>query len=67
MRARTDGKDIVSWLLQVFLARPALTAYALGRLGRRPTQRGSLGRVLADLDPASRVVDPRYLLRLLAP
>jgi flavin-dependent dehydrogenase len=67
MRARTDGKDIVSWLLQAFLARPALAGYALGRLGRREDLRETFSRVLADLEPASRAVDPRYLLRVLAP
>jgi flavin-dependent dehydrogenase len=67
MRARFDGKDALSWLLQGFLARPELAAYAVTRLGRRGALARTFNAVLTDLAPASRALDPRFLLRLLAP
>ncbi len=67
LRARLRNKDLVSWLLQLFLARPELLNYGLRRLGRRPAQRNTLRRVLTDELPASRVLDPRFLVGLLRP
>jgi flavin-dependent dehydrogenase len=67
MRARFRGKDALSLLLQGFLAWPAAAGYALDRLDRRPALREAFGRVLSDLDPASRALDPRFLARVLAP
>jgi menaquinone-9 beta-reductase len=67
LRARFRSKDVVSWLLQLFLFQPALARYALARLERRPLARRTLADGLADLVPASRLVDPRFHLRLLAP
>jgi flavin-dependent dehydrogenase len=59
-------KDLVSWLLQVFLSQPLLLDYAVRRLDSRALGR-TFGRVLADLEPARRVLDPRYLAAVLRP
>ena len=67
LRARFRGKDIVSWLLQLFLFQPELAGYALRRLARRDSVRRTFARGLADRRPASELVDPRFHLRLLAP
>jgi menaquinone-9 beta-reductase len=67
MRRRFAGKDAVSWLVQVFLARPALFEYAARRVASRPRVRATMGLVMGDLIPASRALDPRYLAALLAP
>ncbi len=67
VRARFAAKDGVSLLVQAFLARPALFEYAAARLVRRRGLGHTLEAVLADLVPASRVLDPRFLLGLLAP
>lgn len=67
LRARFRSKDIVSWLLQLFLLQPHLTRYALARLARRDAARAILARGLADLTPASELVDPRFHVRMLAP
>ena len=67
LRSRFLSKDIVSWILQAFLARPRLFDYALRRLGSRERERRTLTLVLTDQIRASRALDPRYLLRLLVP
>ncbi|MDQ3127196.1 MAG: hypothetical protein M3Q66_01885 [Chloroflexota bacterium] len=67
MRRRFATKDAVSWLVQVFLGRPALFDYAARRLADRPAARATMGLVMGDLVPAERVLDPRFLARLLAP
>jgi flavin-dependent dehydrogenase len=67
MRARFRSKDAVSLLVQVFLARPALFDYAARRLAARSGVRETMGRVMGDLVPASRGLDPRFLAALLAP
>jgi menaquinone-9 beta-reductase len=67
LRARFQGKDLVSWLLQLFLVQPHLARYALARLARRPDLRRDFAQGMADLAPASRLLDPRFHLRLLAP
>jgi flavin-dependent dehydrogenase len=67
MRARFRSKDAVSLLVQAFLARPALFDYAARRLAARPAVRETMGRVMGDLVPASRGLDPRFLAALLAP
>ncbi|CAN5651765.1 NAD(P)/FAD-dependent oxidoreductase [soil metagenome] len=67
LRARFRSKDVVSWLLQLFLFQPGVARYALTRLARRPGARRTLAAGLADLIPASRLVDPRFHLRVLAP
>ncbi|CAN5718830.1 hypothetical protein BH24CHL5_BH24CHL5_13270 [soil metagenome] len=67
LRARFRGKDVVSWLLQLFLLQPHLARHALARLERRDRPRRTLARGLADLLPASALLDPRFHLRVLAP
>jgi menaquinone-9 beta-reductase len=67
MQRRFLAKDAVSWLVQGFLARPALFDYAARRVAGRPAVRATMGRVMGDLDPAARALDPRYLASLLAP
>jgi flavin-dependent dehydrogenase len=67
LRARFRNKDVVSWLLQAFLVRPALLEYGLRRLARRDEQRRTFTLALTDQLPASQVIDPRFLLELLRP
>ena len=67
MRRRFLAKDAVSWLVQWFLARPSLFEYAARRVASRASVRATMGLVMGDLEPASRALDPRYLVALLAP
>lgn len=67
MRARFAPKDLLSWLLQLFLARPGALDHALSRLARRDDIRRTFADVMADLQPPQRALQPRFLLRLLAP
>jgi flavin-dependent dehydrogenase len=67
MTRRFATKDAVSWLVQAFLARPALFEYAARRIASRETVRATMGLVMGDLVPAGRALDPRYLTALLAP
>jgi flavin-dependent dehydrogenase len=67
MRSRFATKDLLSWLLQVFLGRPELADYALSRMARREAIRDIFGLVLADQLPASRALTPRFLAGLLRP
>jgi flavin-dependent dehydrogenase len=67
MRRRFLAKDAVSWLVQVFLARPRLFEYAARRVATRASVRATMGLVMGDLVPAGRALDPRYLAALLAP
>jgi len=65
LRARFRSKDVLSWLLQLFVAQPALARHALARLDVRPGHRQTFARALADLTPASAVLDPRFVGGLL--
>lgn len=67
MRRRFAAKDAVSWLVQTFLARPALFEYAARRLASRDGVRATMGLVMGDLIPARHGLDPRFLAALLAP
>ncbi|HEY8198703.1 MAG TPA: NAD(P)/FAD-dependent oxidoreductase [Candidatus Limnocylindrales bacterium] len=67
MQRRFLAKDGVSWLVQAFLTRPALFEYAARRIADRSAVRATMGLVMGDLVPPSRALDPRYLIRLLAP
>jgi flavin-dependent dehydrogenase len=67
LRSRFRNKDVVSWILQMFLAQPALLDYAVRRLASRNRERNVLTRVLTDQLPAARAIEPSFLLRLLAP
>lgn len=66
-RARFRSKDALSVLLQLFLARPRLVEHAVGRLAARPHLARTFGDVLADLQPATRALDSRFLARVLLP
>jgi menaquinone-9 beta-reductase len=67
MARRFMAKDAVSWLVQAFLAQPALFGYAARRVASRDAVRATMGLVMGDLVPAGRALDPRYLAALLAP
>jgi flavin-dependent dehydrogenase len=67
MQRRFATKDVVSWLVQAFLARPAWFEYAARRVASRPAVRATMGLVMGDLVPPARALDPRYLAALLAP
>ena len=67
MARRFRAKDVASWLVQAFLARPKAFEYAARRLASRPDVRATMGLVMGDLIDARRVLDPRYLAALLAP
>ena len=67
MTARFRSKDVLSLLVQAFLARPALFDYAARRLAGRPRVRETMGLVMGDLVPASRALDPRFIASLLRP
>jgi flavin-dependent dehydrogenase len=67
MAARFGSKDLVSLVVQGFLARPSLFAYAGRRLARRDDVRATMGLVMGDLVPASHALDPRFLFALLRP
>lgn len=67
MRARFATKDLLSWLLQLFLARPGALDYAVSRLALRDETRRTFADVMADLQPPRRALEPRFLLGLLAP
>ena len=67
MRSRFATKDVVSRLVQAFLARPGLFEYAARRLAARERVRETMGLVIGDIVPAARALDPRFLASLLAP
>jgi hypothetical protein len=67
MRRRFATKDAVSWLVQSFLARPAMFEYAARRLASRREVRSTRELVMGDLIPARHGLDPRFLAALLAP
>lgn len=60
-------KRQVCWLVQGFIARPALMDYATARLARRPATALTLAGVLGDLYPAQQGLSPVFLARLLRP
>ena len=67
MQRRFLAKDGVSWLVQAFLARPALFEYAARRLARATGVRATMGLVMGDLVRAGRALDPRFLAALSRP
>jgi menaquinone-9 beta-reductase len=67
MTARFRSKDVLSLLVQAFLARPVLFDYAARRLAGRRGIRETMGLVMGDLVPASRALDPRFIASLLRP
>lgn len=67
VRSRFRSKNVFSLVLQAFIANPRVLDYALKRLDRHSGLRDQLTAVLADQRPASDVLDPRFMTRLLAP
>ncbi len=67
MARRFRAKDVVTLLIQSFLARPALFGHAVRRLESRGPVRETMGLVIGDLVPATRALDPRFLAALLRP
>ncbi len=67
MRARFTSKDVVSRLVLAFLGRPPLFEQAARNLASRAAIRATMGLVMGDLVPASRALDPRFLVGLLGP
>lgn len=61
------AKRHVCWLVQGFIATPALMDYATMRLDRRATVAQTLTGVLGDLSPAHQGLSPVFLARLLRP
>ena len=66
LRARFRSKDALSWALQLFMLRPELARRAIRRLDRDFALRSTFAAALADLAPATTVLDPRFVARLLA-
>jgi len=66
LRARFRSKDVLSWALQLFMFQPALARRAIRRLDRDSDLRSTFAEALADLSPATTVLDPRFVARLLA-
>ena len=64
---RTRAKDLVSLVVQGFLAVPPVFEYAASRLADRAPVRETMGLVMGDLAPATSAFDPRFLLGLLRP
>jgi flavin-dependent dehydrogenase len=65
MANRFRSKDVVTTLVQAFLARPALLRRAASRLARSESLRETMGLVMGDLVPATRALEPGFLARLL--
>jgi flavin-dependent dehydrogenase len=61
------AKRQVCWLVQGFVATPALMNYASVRLDRRRPAAVTLAGVLGDLYPARQALSPLFLARLLRP
>lgn len=67
VRSRFRSKNVLSLVLQAFIAEPSVLDYSLRRLDRRAALRDELTAVLADQTSPTRALDPRFLARLLAP
>jgi flavin-dependent dehydrogenase len=67
MRSRFGSKDVVSLLVQGFLAQPRLFEHAARRLAARTGVRETMALVMGDLVPATRALDPRFVAALLRP
>ena len=61
------AKTALTWLVQGFLAAPALLGHAVARLDERPRAALLLGSALGDLRPATDALAPRALFEVLAP
>ena len=58
------GQRAVEWLVQAFLARPALFERIVDRLAQRPEMADTLLGVTGDVLPARRVLTPGFLAQL---
>ena len=67
VKYRFAGKNVLSWMLQLFLWQPAAFDYALRRLAARPRLRDELTLVLTDQRRASTALSPAFLAQLLRP
>jgi menaquinone-9 beta-reductase len=67
VRLRFRSKNVLSVMLQGFLANPGVRDYALRRLDRDPELRAVFTGALSDQLPASSALHPRFMARLLAP
>ena len=67
VKHRFAGKNVLSWMLQLFLWQPAAFDYALRRLAARPELRDELTLVLTDQQRASTALSPAFLARLMRP
>lgn len=67
MTQRFRTKDIVTMVIQAFLARPALFSRVASRLAQRDPLRETMSLVIGDLAPASRALHPAFLASLLRP
>jgi len=67
VRLRFRSKNVLSVMLQGFLANPRVRDYALRRLDRDLELRELFTGALTDRLPASTALDPRFMARLLAP
>jgi flavin-dependent dehydrogenase len=65
--ALTRTKDLVSRLVQAFVAHPRAFERPARRLAADAELRETMGRVIGDLMPASTALAPRFLARLLRP
>ena len=61
------AKDALTWVVQGMLASGPMMGYALRRLASRPALAEELGSALGDCRPASDVLSPAYLARVLRP
>jgi flavin-dependent dehydrogenase len=57
----------LGWLVQAFIANPALMNYATARLAHRPALAATLSGALSGLRPAEDALSPRFLTQLLRP
>jgi flavin-dependent dehydrogenase len=67
VRSRFRSKNVLSLVLQAFIADPRVLDYALRRLDARPALRAELTGVLTDQVVATNALDPRFMARLLRP
>jgi flavin-dependent dehydrogenase len=67
VKHRFASKNVLSWMLQLFLWQPAAFDYALRRLATRPRLREELTLVLTDQQRASTALSPTFLAQLLRP
>jgi flavin-dependent dehydrogenase len=67
MARRFRAKDLVTLLIQAFVARPPMFEHVASRLAQREPLRATMGLVIGDLVPATRALEPSFLAGLLGP